>query len=51
VISWGPSSNHSGGVVVHAFVDGSAIVVTDCDPTVYVEMITRAGGEPERIAD
>ena len=52
VISWGPSSNHSGGVVVHAAVDGSVRILTpDCDPTIYMRMITIAGREPEALHD
>jgi prepilin-type N-terminal cleavage/methylation domain-containing protein len=51
-ISWGPSSNHSGGVVVHLAVDGSVHdVTTDCDPTVYMHIITRAGREPDPLPD
>ena len=46
VISWGPSSNHSGGVVVHGGVDGSVHNITpDIDPTLYMRLITIAGGE------
>jgi type II secretory pathway pseudopilin PulG len=52
LISWGPSSNHSGGVVVHAAVDGSVHIITpDIDPTVYMRLITIAGGEPEATPD
>jgi hypothetical protein len=52
VISWGPSSNHNGGVVVHAAVDGSVHAITpDVDPTIYMEIITRDGHEPERLPD
>jgi type II secretory pathway pseudopilin PulG len=52
VISWGPSSNHSGGVVVHGAVDGSVHNITqDIDPTVYMHLITIAGGEPEVMPD
>jgi hypothetical protein len=51
-ISWGPSSNHSGGVVVHAAVDGSVHNITpDIDPTVYMHIITIAGGEPDALPD
>jgi prepilin-type N-terminal cleavage/methylation domain-containing protein len=51
-ISWGPSSNHSGGVVVHLAVDGSVHdVTTDCDPTVYMHIITAAGREPDALPD
>ncbi len=47
VISWGPSSNHPGGVVIHGSVDAAAHAITsDIDPTVYMRLITRAGGEP-----
>jgi hypothetical protein len=52
VISWGPSSNHSGGVVVHGAVDGSVHLITpDIDPTVYMHLITIAGGEPDVMPD
>ena len=51
VISWGPSSSHSGGVVVHAAVDGSVRILTpDGDPEIYMRMITIAGREPEALA-
>jgi prepilin-type N-terminal cleavage/methylation domain-containing protein len=52
VISWGPSSNHSGGVVQHAAVDGSVhSITTDVDPTVYMHIITKAGREPDALPD
>lgn len=52
IISWGPSSNHSGGVVVHGAVDGSVHNLTpDTDPTVYMHIITRAGREPDALPD
>jgi hypothetical protein len=51
-ISWGPSSSHSGGVVIHAAVDGSIhSITTDVDATVYMHVITRAGGEPDSFPD
>jgi Protein of unknown function (DUF1559) len=51
-ISWGPSSNHAGGVVVHGMIDTSARNINpDIDPTVYIRLITIAGGEPDAIAD
>jgi hypothetical protein len=51
-ISWGPSSNHSGGVVVHGAVDGSVHNITpDCDPTVYMHIITINGREPDALPD
>jgi type II secretory pathway pseudopilin PulG len=44
---WGPSSDHSGGVVYHAFVDNHTLGITGaCDPTTYLGLITRAGEEP-----
>jgi len=52
VISWGPSSNHEGGVVNHAAVDGSVHAITeDVDPTLYMHIITRAGREPDALPD
>ncbi len=52
VISWGPSSNHVNGVVVHLAVDGSVhVIAPDIDPTVYMHLITIAGGEPDAIPD
>jgi Protein of unknown function (DUF1559) len=52
VISWGPSSNHSGGIIVHAAVDGSVHLITsDIDPTVYMHLITIAGGEADALPD
>ncbi len=44
---WGPSSDHSGGVVMHVFADAHATSISpDVDPTVYMQMVTRNGGEP-----
>jgi prepilin-type N-terminal cleavage/methylation domain-containing protein len=49
-ISWGPSSNHSGGVVVHAAIDGSVYNITpDIDPSYYMQIITIAGKEPDAL--
>lgn len=45
--NWGPSSEHAGNIVVHGFVDGHVITLSDStDATVYYRMITRRGGEP-----
>jgi hypothetical protein len=45
--SFGPSSYHSGGVVLHLYGDGSVKNVTDdADSTIYVQLISRAGSEP-----
>jgi type II secretory pathway pseudopilin PulG len=52
VISWGPSSGHQGGVVMHVAVDGSVHPVTpDIDATLYMHIITRAGREPDALPD
>jgi prepilin-type N-terminal cleavage/methylation domain-containing protein len=43
---WGPSSDHSGGVVVHSYADGHTQAVPDSiDPTTYFRLVTRGGGE------
>jgi hypothetical protein len=43
---WGPSSYHSGGAVIHLYADGAVRTVTDdVDPTLYVQLYTRAGNE------
>jgi len=43
----GPSSDHSGGIVLHTFADGHVGQVTsDIDPTLYVSIYSRAGNEP-----
>ena len=45
-VDWGPSSDHSGGVVVHSYADGHTQAIPDSvDPTTYFRLITRAGGE------
>jgi type II secretory pathway pseudopilin PulG len=43
---WGPSSDHSGRIVNHVFGDGHILGVTEeCDPEVYLGLITRNGSE------
>lgn len=43
----GPSSDHSGGIVLHTFGDGHVSQITnDIDPTVYMSIFSRASGEP-----
>jgi hypothetical protein len=45
--TWGPSSYHSGGVILHLYGDGSVKNVTDdVDANLYIELTTRAGNEP-----
>jgi type II secretory pathway pseudopilin PulG len=43
---WGPSSQHAGDVVNHLIADGSARGITEeIDSTLYLQWVTRAGGE------
>ncbi len=43
----GPSSDHSGGIVLHVFGDGHVQqITTDTDPTVYLAIFSRASSEP-----
>ena len=50
VISWGPSSQHAEGVVMHMAADASVhAIAPDIDPTLYMHLITRAGGEPDAL--
>ncbi len=52
MIAWGPSSDHSGGVVLHLACDGSVhAITTDVDPSLYVQLVTRAGREPVTLPD
>jgi type II secretory pathway pseudopilin PulG len=45
--SLGPSSEHPGDVVMHAYGDGAVRPIgIDVDPTVYLALITRAGNDP-----
>jgi hypothetical protein len=45
---WGPSSEHSGGLVQHVVADGSVQAISDSvDPSVYLHLITRAGREAD----
>ena len=49
---WGPSSDHSGGVIMHLACDASVHSVTeDTDPSLYMQLVTRAGNEPVVIPD
>ena len=44
--AWGPSADHSGGMVMHAYGDGhTGSIGTDIDPAIYHAICTRAGGE------
>ena len=43
----GPSSDHSGGIVLHVFGDGHVgQITTDVDATLYMAAFSRAGSEP-----
>ncbi|REK12887.1 MAG: DUF1559 domain-containing protein [Planctomycetota bacterium] len=45
--AWGPSSDHTGGVVLHCWADSHVSALNeDIDPTLYVQLVTRAGREP-----
>ena len=49
---WGPSSDHSGGVVIHGIADGSVRTLTeDIDATLYIRLVTRDGREPENLPE
>jgi type II secretory pathway pseudopilin PulG len=48
MISWGPSSDHKGGMVMHLAADGSVHPLSpEIDPALYMHLITRAGREPD----
>jgi prepilin-type N-terminal cleavage/methylation domain-containing protein len=52
IVAWGPSSDHSGGVVLHAACDASVHSLNeDIDPSLYIQLITRAGREPVTFPD
>ncbi len=44
---FGPSSDHTGGLVLHAWGDAHVSGITDdCDPNTYIQLITKNGREP-----
>jgi prepilin-type N-terminal cleavage/methylation domain-containing protein len=46
VLTWGPSSNHAGAIVMHGFGDGSVRAIgADIDPNTYMSLSTVNGGE------
>jgi len=50
--AWGPSSQHSGGNVIHVFADNHVKVISDgVAPHVYHHAATRRGNEPLNDAD
>lgn len=45
---WGPSSDHSGGTVMHAWADAHVSgLPEDIDANVYLHLCTRSGKEPD----
>ena len=47
---WGASSNHAGGKVIHAFIDGRIVAVTEnASSSAYFRAVTRAGAEPHEM--
>jgi prepilin-type N-terminal cleavage/methylation domain-containing protein len=49
-VNWGPSSDHSGGVVMAAWGDAHVTGIPDeIDATTYIQLCTRAGREPVSI--
>jgi hypothetical protein len=49
---WGPSSDHSGGIVMHSFGDAHVQGIDETiDPTLYVQLSTRAGREPAAVPE
>ncbi|HTN75801.1 MAG TPA: DUF1559 domain-containing protein [Pirellulaceae bacterium] len=50
--SWGPSSEHPGGQVMHVFADNHTVSIPEkIDATAYYRLITRGGGEPSPSLD
>jgi prepilin-type N-terminal cleavage/methylation domain-containing protein len=48
--NWGPSSEHSGGVVIHAFADARTVPIPEgTDEIIYFRLITINGGEPAEL--
>ncbi|HTM53844.1 MAG TPA: DUF1559 domain-containing protein [Pirellulales bacterium] len=49
---WGPSSDHSGGIVMHSFGDAHVQGIDEAiDPTLYIQLCTRAGREPAAVPE
>jgi hypothetical protein len=46
-MAWGASSEHAGGVVLHAFADGHiALISSDIDVQIYPALYSRGRNEP-----
>jgi prepilin-type N-terminal cleavage/methylation domain-containing protein len=51
-MAFGPSSDHQGGIVMHAFGDNHVSQVTgDIDPNVYLAICSRNGGESAALTE
>lgn len=51
-MAWGPSSQHQGGITLHAFGDTHVAQVTsDIDANVYLSICSRSGGETATIQE
>jgi hypothetical protein len=51
-MAFGPSSDHQGGIVMHAFGDTHVSQVTaDVDPNVYMSICSRNGSEPTALQE
>ena len=49
---WGPSSEHGGGVVIHAFADARTVAIAEgVDEKVYYRLVTINGGEQAELAN
>jgi prepilin-type N-terminal cleavage/methylation domain-containing protein len=47
---WGPSADHTGGIVIHLVGDASVATLNDqIEPTLYAQLVTRNGGEPANL--
>ena len=44
--SWGPSSDHSGGIIIHLMCDGSVRQISDdIASNIYAGLVTRSSGD------
>jgi len=51
-MAFGPSSDHQGGIMMHAFADTHVSQITaDVDPSVYMSICSRAGNETARLEE
>ena len=51
-MAFGPSSDHQGGIMMHAFADTHVSQITaDVDPTVYMSICSKSGNETARLEE